>query len=161
MIEIREVRDDEIAAAAEVTVEGYRDFYKERLGTYAERLRDIAARARDAVVLVAVEDGAVLGTVTYVSDQRSPYAQGMRDGDAGIRMLSVSPSHMGRGVGRALSQRCIERARWEGKHRIVLHADEDMKISQRLYETLGFRRDPSRDFRPDEETNLICYVLDL
>jgi ribosomal protein S18 acetylase RimI-like enzyme len=160
VIEIRDIRDGEHAEAGEVTVDGYRDFYRE-LGSYAELLRDVQARAREAAVLVAVDEGAILGTVTYVPDSRSAYAQHQRDGEGSIRMLSVSPKHMGRGVGRALSERCIERARDEGKRRIMLHADETMKVARHLYETLGFRRDPSRDFAPDEETALLCYVLDL
>jgi ribosomal protein S18 acetylase RimI-like enzyme len=113
------------------------------------------------VVLVAIEDGTILGTVTYVSDHASPYAEKQRHGEASIRMLSVAPEHQRRGVGRDLTVACIDRARVEGKRAIVLHADETMDASKRLYQTLGFRRDPSRDYRPDAATLLICYVLEL
>lgn len=161
MIEIREVHAHELETAADVTVEGYRDFYRERLGSYVEQLRDVEARTRDGIVFVAVEDDEILGTVTYVPDPNSPYAQNQQDDEASIRMLSVTPKHMRRGVGRALSVWCIERARAEGKKSLSLHADDTMTASRRLYETLGFSRDPSRDYRPDAETNLICYVLEL
>jgi ribosomal protein S18 acetylase RimI-like enzyme len=160
-MEIREARPEEFAAAGEVAVEGYRDFYGRRLGDYGERLRDIDSRAAGAVVLVAVEDGEILGTVTYVPDSSSPFAQHVGDGEASIRMLSIEPRHKRRGVGKALSLACIERARSEGRRAIVLHADDIMEGAQRLYEGLGFRRDPSRDFEPDEDTLLLCYVLDL
>jgi hypothetical protein len=43
VIEVREIRAEEHALAADVTVEGYRSFYRERLGDYAERLRDLGA----------------------------------------------------------------------------------------------------------------------
>ena len=161
MIEIREIRPDEHAATGDVTVDGYRSFYREELGDYAERLRDVDSRARDAVVLVAVDDGEVLGTVTYVPDTGSAFAQKQQEGEASIRMLAVSPQHQNRGIGRMLSVACIARARADGKRAVVLHADEAMNVSRRLYERLGFRRDPSRDWRPDEQTLLVCYVLDL
>jgi GNAT superfamily N-acetyltransferase len=144
-----------------VTVAGYHDFYREKLGSYADELRDIAARVEAARVLVAVDDGEVLGTVTYVGDEGSAFAQSQRSDEAGIRMLSVSPERQRRGVGRALSSACIELARREGKHAVVLHADEIMAASQQLYESLGFVRDPSRDFHPDGWTELWAYVLAL
>jgi len=161
MIEIRDVLPAEFAAAGAATVAGYRDFYRERLGSYAEDLADIAGRADGARVLVAVEGGAILGTVTYVGDVRSAFAQYLRSGEAGIRMLSVSPQHQQRGAGRALSVACIELARSEGKRAVSLHADELMAVSQRLYESLGFVRDPGRDFQPDGWTKLLAFVLEL
>ncbi len=160
-VEIREVRPDEYAIAGDVTVEAWEEFYGADLGGYAERLRDVESRAKGAVVLVAVDDGEIVGTVTYVSDPSSDYAEQLRDGDAGVRMLSVAPAHKRRGIGRALSVACVERAREEGKKAVVLHADEIMDASQRLYESLGFQRDTARDFAPDRQTLLICYVLTL
>lgn len=161
LVEIREVHPDEYGAAGEATVAAWRDFYGEDLGSYADNLRDIASRAKDAVVLVAVEDDDIIGTVTYVPGFASPFAVHLNDGEAMIRMLSVAPAFKRRGVGRALSLACVERARAEGSKAVVLHADEIMDASQRLYVSIGFRRDPARDFHPDDQTFVICYVLDL
>lgn len=161
-VEIREARPEEYEAAGEVSVEGYREFYAASLGTYADHLRDVTWRVKaGGVVLVAVVGDEVVGTVTYVADFSSELAEHQRPGEAAIRMLSVAPSAKRRGIGRALSEACIERARAEGKRGIVLHADEIMKAARALYEELGFRRDPDRDFAPDDETWLVCYVLDL
>jgi ribosomal protein S18 acetylase RimI-like enzyme len=160
-MEIREATPEDYAAAGEVAVEGYREFYKEALGAYAERLRDVEARAKAATLLVALEDGEIAGVVTYVADAASPFAQHQRDGEASIRMLAVTPRYQRRGIGRALSTECLQRAREDGKRAVVLHADEIMNASRALYESLGFVRDPSRDFRPDDETLLVCYVLEL
>ena len=159
-MEIREVRSDEYAVAGDVTLAAWEEFYGEDLGGYAERLRDVEARAKGAVVLVAVSDGEIVGTVTYVSDASSDYAEQLRDGEAGIRMLSVAPAHKRHGIGRALSLACVERARAEGKKAVVLHADEIMDASQRLYTGLGFVREPARDFAPDVKTSLLCYVYE-
>jgi ribosomal protein S18 acetylase RimI-like enzyme len=160
-IEVRRARPDEHAAVAEVTVAAYRAFYGDALGSYARALRDVRGRTRGAEVLVAVEDGAVVGAVTYVRDPRSPAAEALRPGEAGVRMLAVVPDRQRRGVGRELALACVERARAEGKRAVVLHADRTNRASRRLWRGLGFRRDPSRDFRPDAETHLDCYVLDL
>ena len=159
MLEIREILPSDYAAAGEVAVEGYREFYRERLGSYGDHLRDVESRARDAVVLVAIDEGMVSGVVTYVADATSPFAQHQMESEASIRMLSVAPAHKRRGIGRALSVACIERARADGKRAVVLHADEIMIPARALYQSLGFARDPGRDFRPDDETVLLCYVL--
>ena len=161
MIEIRDATPEDFVAAGDAAVAGYAAFYGADLGSYEERLRDVAARAAGATVLVAIDDGEVVGTVTYVRDISSPFAVRQRDDEASIRMLAVRPSHARGGVGRALSVACVERARADGKRAVSLHADEVMDASKRLYESLGFRRDPSRDYRPDEVTFLLCYVRDL
>jgi ribosomal protein S18 acetylase RimI-like enzyme len=160
-MEIREVTAEEHEAAGAVAVAGYHDFYRDALGSYADHLRDVAGRAAGAVVLVAVDGGRIVGTVTYVSDSSSPYAQHQLTGEASIRMLAVAPEHKRSGVGRALSLACVERARSHGKRAVVLHADEIMEGARRLYEGLGFVRDPARDYRPDDETLLLCYTLAL
>jgi ribosomal protein S18 acetylase RimI-like enzyme len=160
-VEIREATPPEFDAAGEVAVAAYEEFYAANLGYYADRLRDVASRAKDAIVLVAIDKGAIVGTVTYVDDPGSQYAVDLRAGEAMIRMLAVAPAHKRRGIGRALSVACIDRAVAEGKRSVVLHTDEIMEASQRLYEGLGFRREPARDFRPDDETFGLCYVLDL
>jgi ribosomal protein S18 acetylase RimI-like enzyme len=160
-LEIREVRPDEHTAAAEVTVAAYAAAYQDALGYYAAHLADVAGRARDATVLVALNDHQLAATVTYVADARSALAEGQQPDEASIRMLAVAPTHRRRGIGRALTQACLDRARQDGKRRVVLHADEVMQASRQLYEGMGFQRDPSRDFAPDDETWLVAYVLDL
>ena len=160
-IMIREADPDEYDRVGDVVHRAYRAFYGGDLGDYGERLRDVAVRAAAATVLVALLDGHIAGSVTYVADARSPYAELLTDSEAGIRMLATAPEWQGRGIGRALSLACIDRARAAGRSAVVLHADEVMLGAQRLYESLGFRRDPQRDFRPDEQTQLRCYVLRL
>ena len=158
---IRSPEPSEFDAAGDVAVAAYAGFYGDDLVGYEVALRDVAGRMRDADVLVAVVDGTIAGTVTYVADATSPLAEHQRDGEASIRMLAVSPAFARRGIGRALSLACIERARADRKRAVILHADEAMTASRALYEGLGFRRDPGRDYRPDRVTFLVAYVLDL
>jgi ribosomal protein S18 acetylase RimI-like enzyme len=115
---------------------------------YVPELRDVAGRASGAVVLAAVDtaNGDVLGCVTYVPDASSPWAEHLRDGEAGIRMLAVAPAAQGRGVGTALVGACLDRARADGRRAVFLHSLPVMTGAQRIYARFGFRRVPERDW---------------
>lgn len=168
-MEIREVRDDEAEAAGELVVAAYRalgDTPPVADGGYADELRDVARRSKEAVVMVAVDeaasaDRAVVGCVTYVPDETSPLAEDLQPGEAGLRMLAVSPSAQGRGVGRALVEACVDRARRDGKDRLFLHSGEWMQAAHRLYTSVGFRRVPERDWVPEPDIPLLAFALDL
>jgi ribosomal protein S18 acetylase RimI-like enzyme len=123
-------------------------------------LRGGRARARAATLLVAVDDGEVVGTVTYVRHGER-YAEVSRPGEAEFRMLGVAPGAQGRGIGRALVQACIDRASAEGCTALVMCTDVHMETAQGLYERLGFRRAPERDWVPTDIITLIGYELAL
>jgi GNAT superfamily N-acetyltransferase len=129
---------------------------------YEAVLRDVAARDRDATVLVAVDDeGVVLGGVTYVADPGNAYAEFDRDDQAGFRMLAVRPEAQGRGVGAALVQACIDLARQDGKRQLTLYTTHAMGAAHRLYGRFGFRRAPEFDMIVEEQLQLLSYVLDM
>ena len=116
---------------------------------YEPELRDVASRAREAAVLVAVDaDDAILGCVTYVPGPESPWAELLQPGEAGIRMLAVDPGARGRGAGTALTRACLERARAEGRATVALHSLAYMRAAQAIYTRLGFARRPDRDWEP-------------
>ena len=149
-MEIREVRPSEYETLGAVTLEAYTTLdghVPDR--HYEAELADVATRATvpGATVLVAVDgDGAVLGGVTYIGDHESPLAEYVPEGGAGIRMLAVAVAAQGRGVGEALTQACIDRARAEGKDQVVLHSTPWMTTAHRLYDRLGFVREPESDW---------------
>jgi ribosomal protein S18 acetylase RimI-like enzyme len=128
--------------------------------TYNASLRDVSGRAQSAVVLVAVQHGRIVGAVTYVPGP-GPYAEFGETDSGGIRMPAVDPAMQRRGVGRALVRACIERARKDGKKRIVLHTTPWMRPAQRLYESVGFGRAPERDWSPSADVKLLGFVLNL
>jgi GNAT superfamily N-acetyltransferase len=161
LVEVRDVRPSEHLAAGTVTLAAYRALPGAHLSDgYARELADVATRARGAHVIVAAEDGRVLGTATYVADPASPYAELLGPGEAGLRMLAVDPAAQGRGVGAALVAACVARARSDRAERLVLHTPW-METAHRLYERAGFRRAPARDWAPVPEIPLRAYVLDL
>ena len=161
-MQIRLARPAEFEDLAELTVSAFEGIAGSGdLGDYADTLRDVADRAARAVVLVAVDDTGLLGGVTYVPDPANPYAEDLRRGDVGIRMLAVAPAAQGRGVGRALTRACVERARAQGAARVSLHSTPWMTVAHRLYGSMGFVRTPERDVDVSSDLRLMAFVLDL
>jgi ribosomal protein S18 acetylase RimI-like enzyme len=161
---IRPIRPAECAALGEICVAAYHSlaFRMVHQDAYDEELRDVARRARSSCVLVAVtEQAGLLGGVTYVSGPQDPYAEELQEGEAGMRMLAVDPAHQGRGVGRALTLACLDRARAAGRCRLVLHTGAWMPVARHLYESLGFLRVPELDFSPVPGIDLLAYAFDL
>ena len=165
-MQIREVTPQEYETLGMLTVDAYRSILDEPLGDYEHELRDVAGRAADSVVLVAIDDlGTVLGGVTYVPGSKRAMSEFADDDAAGIRMLAVDPRHQGEGVGRALVMECIRLARAEGRARLVLHSTIYMIAAQALYRSLGFERAPDRDVsitdEPYEPFLLVAFILAL
>lgn len=163
-IHVREAEAHEYDRVAEIMLAAYGTVPGFRLeSAYAEELADVAGRVPSTVQIVAVDSGTdeIVGAVTYLDDATSPYAQPMDKDEAAMRMLGVDPAAQRRGVGAALVHACIERAREQGRHRLVLHTTEWMTVGHRLYERLGFCRRPERDAMVDDRIHLQSYVLDL
>ncbi|MGH9276506.1 MAG: GNAT family N-acetyltransferase [Acidimicrobiales bacterium] len=157
---IRPVDAAEHQAVADLIVSVYADVLGGTLTeAYKAHLADVASRAEEAVVLVAVLD-TLVGSVTYVPGL-GRYAEFEADDEAGIRMLVVAPDRQRLGIGSALMQVCIDRARAEGRSRLSLHTTPMMAAAHHLYDSLGFRRAPERDWVPEPGVQLLGYVLDL
>jgi ribosomal protein S18 acetylase RimI-like enzyme len=131
---------------------------------YEDELADVATRAEapSTMVLVAVgNDGVLLGGVTYVADERSPYAEHSVDGAGSIRMLAVDGAFRRSGAGEALVRECIGLARRAGRNEVVLHSTPWMTAAHTLYHKLGFVRDPSLDWEVNPEIKLWSFRLPL
>jgi ribosomal protein S18 acetylase RimI-like enzyme len=157
---IRAVRPSEYEIAGELTVEAYRTLGDAGDEFYERELRDIAGRRASSEILVAEVGGRIVGCVTFVDGLKQ--LSEVDDPDAAtVRMLGVATEARGRGVGEALMQECIDRARRSGRRRVRLDTRTSMTSAQRLYERLGFRRDPDHDCSPAAGILLLGYVLDL
>jgi ribosomal protein S18 acetylase RimI-like enzyme len=161
-VEIREAGPTEYAAIGELTVRVYLDDgLLTAAAPYLRELRDVADRAREAVVLVAVDGtGELLGSVTF-APPGSRYAEIAGAGEAGFRMLAVTPAGRRRGIGAALVEACLARARQHGCVRVRMSSAPTMTTAHRLYERLGFVRTPDRDWTPTPGVNLITYAMEL
>lgn len=160
-VRVREARPEEFEAIGELTASAYAIYEEiEADEGYVRELRAVAARARACPIYAAVDaDGRVLGGAMYVPGPGNPHAEVERDGEAGVRMLAVAPEAQGKGVGRALLDVLMARARADGRRGMALLTLDSMTKAHRLYETAGFRRDPERDWEIEPGIFLRCFAL--
>ena len=153
---------DEIPRAAALVVDTYvGGGFIAADSPYVASLRDADGRATEADLLVARNAwGAVVGTVTYVR-HGTAWAEISRPGEAEFRMLAVDQAVVGRGVGRALVQQCLDRARADGATAVVISTTAGMHAAHRLYDRMGFVRTPDRDWSPRPDVDLWTYRIDL
>jgi GNAT superfamily N-acetyltransferase len=146
-VNVRRVHErDDLAAAGAIVQQAYfalpdypRDPY------YDATLGDVAARAHEAVVVVAFIGNRLVGCLTYVPDHHNPHAEFDDAKAAGFRYFGVDPSVQGKGVGEAMVRWCIHEAKRTGHRRLRIHTLASMPAAQRLYERIGFERDPAHD----------------
>ena len=163
-VRVRPAHADELGEVGELTVAAYdADGYLVPDDPYVERLRDTAARAREAELYVAtLEDlpGRLAGTVTFCPEG-SPWSEIAGPGEGEFRMLGVAPEARRRGVAEALVSTCLERSRELGYTAVVLSSLPDQLAAQRIYTRLGFRRTPDLDWTPLPGVDLLAFRLDL
>jgi GNAT superfamily N-acetyltransferase len=162
-VRIRTPRPEEYEQIGELAVRVYLQEGYIRAGShYSVVLRDVASRAEKADLVVAVDThDRLLGTVTYAG-AGSPYAETATAPDeAGFRMLVVDPDVRGLGVGRALVEWCVSRARESGVRVLRLSTQRQMAAAGRLYLRLGFVRTPELDWTPEPGVDLVTYALEL
>jgi len=119
---------------------------------YYARLRDVGARAANAAITVYAALSAAgdpVGSVDFIHSM-DQYGSGGRATSiadaAGIRLLAVALAHRGVGIGRQLTEVCIECAGAMGKAQVILHTTRAMGTAWAMYERLGFVRSEDLDF---------------
>lgn len=156
---IAEIRPDQLDQVGELTASVYAaDGFT--TPDYVPALHDVASRVRSATVLVAEQQGRLVGAVT-VATRGGEWAEQSVPGEAVIRMLVVDPSARGGGTGQALVQACLDRARADGCTMVRLSSQEVMRAAHTIYERLGFVRTPSFDWHPIPRLLLLAYALPL
>jgi ribosomal protein S18 acetylase RimI-like enzyme len=151
-IKIREAVPSDYEVAGRVTARAYREFVRPGSGdweTYLDRIADVAERAMRTTIIVAVQDGRIVGSVTLELEGRTEAEDGpLRPEEAHIRMLGVDPDARGHGIGPMLMRACEDRARDAGRTMMTLHTTERMRAARAMYEALGYERQEDRVF-PD------------
>ena len=143
-----------------VTLAAYDPFLGDAEDHYREQLADVERRDRDAEIWAATpdEEETILGNVT-LCPAGSSWREISRDGEGEFRMLAVAPQAQGRGVGLALAEMVVERFRSEGARGVALSSLATMVGAHRIYDRLGFRRDPERDWSPAPGVQLLAFHL--
>ena len=153
---IRDLRPEDAAALGELMVEVYAALEgfpsPEEQPAYYDLLRGIGRFAEKPGVRVLTAhtaEGRLAGGVVYFADM-AQYGSGgtatQERNASGIRLLGVDPRLRGLGVGRALTEACLDLARAAGHAQVILHTTQAMRTAWGLYERLGFRRSEDLDF---------------
>lgn len=160
-IEIRDARPEEYDEVGDVTARGYGDSHSTGTDSYTRVLRNVADRAQSCDIVVATLDGVIVGAAAY-PHKGGPYediAHAAHEGE--FRMLTTVPEARGHSLGARLTQECLRRMRRDGRTRCVISVGRSNPIAERIYQGLGFERDPSRDWVAPDGFELNCWMLDL
>ncbi|CAN5475532.1 GNAT family N-acetyltransferase [soil metagenome] len=101
---------------------------------HAEGLRQIMADPATGFILMAEEEGQILGMVNILLTVSTFLGTRV----AILEDLVIDPSHRGRGIGTALIETAIGQARALGCRRISLVTDGSNAPARHLYRKLGF-----------------------
>ena len=137
---IRDAIDDDMPAVRDL----YNALIPTTTGAWTEQLQTLRQRrawfrrqrANGFPVLVAEEDGEVIGFTAYGSFRGSGKWPGYRF--TVEHTIHVRESHWGHGVGKALLRELISRAQLTGIHVMVGAIDGDNVSSIRFHESQGF-----------------------
>jgi ribosomal protein S18 acetylase RimI-like enzyme len=156
---MRQACEDDAAAVTELWTEGYsgRGTGEGRRAPY-EQWEFFAAveRCRLFVADLAGEVAAVVG----FAPPGAPAKVVAGEGEAELSRLAVAERARRRGAGRALAELCTAEARAAGAPVLALWSRPYQVEAHRLYESLGYRRQPARDSR-DPEGRRLVFVLEL
>ncbi|PLX23543.1 MAG: GNAT family N-acetyltransferase [Marinilabiliales bacterium] len=101
------------------------------------------------LLVAASSDGKIAGAVVYFSDMKY-YGSGgtatQEKNASGFRLLAVNPIYRGLGLGKLLTNACIEKAKSRKQRNVVIHTTEAMQTAWHMYEKIGFKRSKNLDF---------------
>jgi GNAT superfamily N-acetyltransferase len=166
-LRIRDARSDDRGAIEAVTLAAYEQYaalMPAHWEGYRQNILATLAAAQSEAQIVAEEEGRVVGTVLLYpagSVMARPGGGSITLTLPEVRLLAVAPPARGRGVGAALMDECVRRARQSGAAALTLHTADIMQAAMRLYERLGFRRAPELDIQPAPGVTIKGYRLGL
>jgi GNAT superfamily N-acetyltransferase len=163
---IRDARADERAAIRDLTLAAYAEYATIMAPTAWVALWQAVRAGLDAEGaierIVAERDGALLGSVMLYSPDANAYGDGVvAAGWPELRLLAVVPAARGQGVGTALVEECMRRARRAGAAALGLHTSESLRAGMHMYERMGFVRAPEGDFQPNGAELVMAYRVTL
>ncbi len=155
-LKIRDARKVDQETIQSVTLSAYEQYasiMKENWKYYRQNILDTLADPKPAEQIVAETDHGIVGTVLlYPAGTKlsGPDGRQVSLEVPEVRLLAVAPVARGQGIGVALMQECMRRARQSGAAALGLHTTDMMQVAMRMYERMGFVRAPSLDLRPAE-----------
>jgi GNAT superfamily N-acetyltransferase len=165
-LNIRDAHERDYDAMLNVTITSYQEYAtmmpKWAWEEYKEGMEEAIKGPLPAEHIVAEQDGAIVGsvllypagTVFEIPEGPTvvlPYPE--------VRLLAVAPLARGSGIGRALTEECLRRARQSGATALTLHTTDMMQTAMQMYERMGFARNPETDFIPAEGVVIKGYIF--
>lgn len=166
-LQIRDARDADREILQSVTLSAYEQYARimgENWKFYRKNILDTLADVKPAEQIVAENDRGIIGTVLLYpagTQVHGPDGKSIGLQVPEVRLLAVLPTARGQGVGVALMQECIRRARQSGAAALGLHTTDMMNVAMRMYENMGFMRVPALDLSPAEGIIVKGYRIDL
>lgn len=128
----------QVNALALCAFDQFRDAYDD-WPMFQAKIANMSSLADVGEIIVAEADGQIVGAVAYVGPG-APKAGFFRPEWPIMRMLVVAPAFRGVGIGRALAEECLRRAKRDGASVFALHTSGLMQVALRMYERMGFKR---------------------
>jgi GNAT superfamily N-acetyltransferase len=153
---VRETKPSEFKKIGELMVNVYSQLKgfptpKEQ-PNYYKMLANIGSLTENsrAKLLVAVSNrGIISDGVLYFNDMKN-YGSGgtatLEKNAAGFRLLAVDTSIRGKGIGKLLTNTCIQLAKETNQKQLIIHSTKAMQIAWKMYEKIGFKRSEDLDF---------------
>ena len=128
---------DAVNAVALSAFEQFSHHYQDWQG-FSAGIKNMSALAGVGEIIVAILDNALIGAVAYVGPGK-PKASYFHAEWPIMRMLVVSPGARGLGVGKALTEECLARAKRDGAKVFALHTSDIMSVALPMYLRMGFK----------------------
>jgi ribosomal protein S18 acetylase RimI-like enzyme len=138
---LRDFRQSDVAHVDRVALTAFAEF-RSAYSDWSAMSAAVSATSALASVgelIVAELDGALVGAVAYIAPGR-PKPDFFDASWPIVRMLVVDPDFRGRGVGRALLEECLNRARRDGSAVLGLHTSPIMTTALSMYRKMGFKK---------------------
>jgi len=167
-LHIRDARPSDQDAIRELTLAAYQQYAAhmppELWEGYRQGILSALADSKPVDRIIAEQNGTLVGCVllypagtvfskTNGESVTLPYPE--------MRLLAVSPTVRGQGIGAALVHECLRRARVAGAKVMTLHTTDLMTVAMAMYERMGFVRAPETDFHPSPGFTVKGYRLSL
>jgi ribosomal protein S18 acetylase RimI-like enzyme len=140
---IRKAEAQELPALSELCVEAYQEMASKLAPPDRDKqlrvVGDVEARAREGIVLVAVDGDELAGTISYYAP-KTPRSDRFEPEWALVRMLAVSRKHRRKGAARMLLEDCLARAKADAASTVALQTSELTPEAVSMYVRMGFMR---------------------
>jgi len=104
---------------------------------FKERIGSMSDLSQYAQLIIAEHNSEVCGAVGYLKPG-SNLPDYLPEEWASLRLLVVNPSYRGKGIGRALVDMCISRAKQDEASVLAIHTSPIMEVALPMYLRIGF-----------------------